>query len=152
VPLLFVDPIRRVIGVAHAGWRGTALGIASRMVGAFVERFSCRVSDILIAIGPAIGPCCYQIDAPVRAAFVTDTDAGCFLRPCRKDDRWMLDLAAANRLQIGRREVPDRNIFSADLCTSCRQDLFFSHRASRGKTGRQISFLMLSNGDPAKSA
>ena len=100
VPLFFVDRVRRVIGVAHAGWRGTALGMASRMVGAFVERFSSRVADILVAIGPAIGPCCYQVDAPVHAAFSSRTDAGGYLRPCREDDRWMLDLALANRLQI----------------------------------------------------
>jgi YfiH family protein len=152
VPLLFVDPIRRVIGVAHAGWRGTALGIASRVIGAFVEQFSSRVSDILIAIGPAIGPCCYQVDAPVHAAFSSRSDAGIFLRPCREDGRWMLDLAFANRLQIGRKGVSEGNIFSAGLCTACRQELFFSHRASRGNTGRQINFLMLRDVGPAKSA
>ena len=69
VPLLFVDRVRRVIGVAHAGWRGTALRIASKMVDLFEKRFSSRVEDILIAIGPAIGVCCYQVDAPVYAAF-----------------------------------------------------------------------------------
>ncbi|MBM4314175.1 MAG: laccase domain-containing protein, partial [Deltaproteobacteria bacterium] len=63
VPLLFVDPIRRVIGVAHAGWRGTALGIGSRMVDLFEQRFASRAEEIRIAIGPAIGVCCYQVDA-----------------------------------------------------------------------------------------
>ena len=152
VPLLFVDRVRRVIGVAHAGWRGTALGIASRMVGAFVERFSSRVSDILIAIGPAIGPCCYQVDAPVHAAFSSGTDAGGYLRPCREDHRWMLDLAHANRLQAGQQGVPEGNIFSAGLCTACRHELFFSHRASGGRTGRQINLLMLRDDGPAKNA
>jgi YfiH family protein len=152
VPLLFVDRVRRVIGVAHAGWRGTALGMASRMVGAFIERFSSRVEDILVAIGPAVGPCCYQVDAPVHAAFSSRSDAGIFLRPCREDDRWMLDLAFANRLQIGEQGVPEGNILSAGLCTACRQELFFSHRASRGRTGRQINFLMLRDDGPVKNA
>jgi YfiH family protein len=149
VPILFVDRVRRVIGVAHAGWRGTALGIASRMVGAFVGRFSSRVSDILIAIGPAIGPCCYQVDAPVHAAFSSRTDAGGCLQPCPEDDRWMLDLAHANRLQIEGQGVPAGNILPAGLCTACREELFFSHRASGGHTGRQINLLMLSGGGGA---
>lgn len=152
VPLLFVDRVRRVIGVAHAGWRGTALGIASRMVGAFVERFSSRVSDILIAIGPAIGPCCYQVDAPVHAAFSSRTGTDGYLRPCREDHRWMLDLAHANRLQAGQQGVPEGNILSAGLCTACRRELFFSHRASRGCTGRQINLLMLRDDGAAKNA
>ncbi|MHB9096239.1 MAG: peptidoglycan editing factor PgeF [Syntrophales bacterium] len=152
VPILFVDRVRRVIGVAHAGWRGTALGIAARMVGAFVERFSSRVEDILVAIGPAIGPCCYQVDAPVHAAFSSRTDAGGFFRPCREDDRWMLDLAFANRLQIGQQGVPEGNILSAGLCTACGEERFFSHRASGGRTGRLINLLMLRDDGPAKNA
>lgn len=152
VPILFVDRVRRVIGAAHAGWRGTALGIASRMVGAFIERFSSRVSDILVAIGPAVGPCCYQVDAPVRAAFSSRIEAGGYLRPCAEDERWMLDLAQANRLQIQGQGVPEGNILSAGLCTACRRELFFSHRASRGRTGRQINLLMLRDDGPAKNA
>jgi YfiH family protein len=66
VPILFVDRVRRVIGTAHAGWRGAALGIAAGMVRLFQERFFSHGEDLLVAIGPAIGPCCYQVDAPVR--------------------------------------------------------------------------------------
>jgi polyphenol oxidase len=142
-PLFFVDRVRRVIGVAHAGWRGTALGMASKMVGVFVERFSSRVEELLIAVGPAIGPCCYQVDAPVHAAFSGRSGADRFFRPCRKKDRWRLDLASANRLELVERGVPAGNIFSAGYCTACRSDLFFSHRAGLGCTGRQINFLML---------
>jgi polyphenol oxidase len=145
VPLFFVDPVRHVIGVAHGGWRGTADGIASRMVDLFGERFSSQIGDIRVAVGPAIGPCCYQVDAPVHAAFSSRNDAEGILQPCREDGRWMLDLALANRLQLQDRGVPAGNILVPGLCTSCRQDLFFSHRASRGRTGRQINFLMLSD-------
>ncbi|MCL2670163.1 MAG: peptidoglycan editing factor PgeF, partial [Syntrophaceae bacterium] len=70
VPLLFLDPFRQVIGVAHAGWRGTALGIAGKMVRLFEERFGTRQEDLLVAIGPAIGQCCYEVDAPVWKTFV----------------------------------------------------------------------------------
>jgi YfiH family protein len=152
VPLFFVDRVRRIIGAAHAGWRGTALGMAARMVDAFVEGFASRPEDILIAVGPAVGPCCYQVDAPVSAALMARAGADRFLRPCPERGRWMLDLALANRLQIRERGVPDGNILSAGLCTACRQELFFSHRASRGRAGRQSNFLMLREEDPRKNA
>ena len=146
VPLFFVDRARRVIGAAHAGWRGTALGIAARMVETFAGRFSSRREDLLAVIGPAIGPCCYQVDAPVFEAFSALPGADLFLRPCKELGRWMADLALANRLQIREAGVPSENIYTSGLCTSCRQDLFFSHRAGGGRAGRQINLLMLRAG------
>ena len=144
VPLFFVDRPRRFIGAAHAGWRGTALGIAARMVTTLTERFSSRPEDILAVIGPAIGPCCYQVDTPVFDAFSAMPGADLFLRPCPEKGRWMVDLALANRLQILAAGVPSKNIYISGLCTACRQDLFFSHRAAGGRAGRQISLIMLS--------
>jgi len=152
VPLLFVDPVRRVVGVAHAGWRGTARGIAAKMVGTFEERFSSRRKDLWIAVGPAIGPCCYQVDAPVRDAFADRGDAEAFLRPCPEDGRWMLDLELANRLQLLDAGIPEGNILACSLCTACRQELFFSHRGGRGRTGRLLNFLMLRDGGRPKNA
>jgi YfiH family protein len=151
VPLFFVDRTRRVIGAAHAGWRGTALGIAARMVATFAERFSSRPEDILAVSGPAIGPCCYQVDTPVFDAFSALPGADLFLRPCPGKGRWMLDLALANRLQIRDAGVPVENICVTGLCTACRQDLFFSHRAAGSRTGRQISLIMLSEGNALKN-
>ena len=147
VPLLFVDRVRRVIGVAHAGWRGTALRIASRMVDLFEQRFSSRIENILITVGPAIGVCCYQVDAPVYAAFSSQPGVDRFLYPCREDGRWMLDLVSANRITLMERGASAGNILSAGHCTACRRDIFFSHRASLGSTGRQINFIMLRDGD-----
>ncbi len=146
VPLLFVDPVRRVIGVAHAGWRGTALSIASKMVDLFEKRFSSRVEDIAIAIGPAIGVCCYEVDAPVYAAFSSRPGADHFLHPCPEKGKWMLDLASANRIELMERGMPAGNILSAGHCTACRRELFFSHRASLGCTGRQVNFIMVREG------
>ena len=146
VPLLFVDLACRVIGVAHAGWRGTALGIAARMVATFKDRFSSRPEDIRVGIGPAIGLCCYEVDVPVRSVFAATPDAGLFFRPCLQKERWMVDLALATRLQMLAAGVPGENIQNAALCTACRQDLFFSHRSSGGRTGRQISLIMLHGG------
>jgi hypothetical protein len=146
VPLLFVDSVRRVIGVAHAGWRGTALGIASKMVGLFEKRFSSRAEELLITIGPAIGVCCYQVDAPVYDVLSSRSGAEGFLHPCEEPGRWMLDLVSVNRIELQKQGVPADNISVAGFCTACRQDLFFSHRASLGCTGRQVNFLMLRKG------
>jgi len=146
VPLFFVDRVRRVIGAAHAGWRGTARGIAAAMVETLAGRFSSRREDLLAVIGPAIGPCCYQVDAPVFAAFSAMPGAGLFFRPCREKERWMVDLVLANRLQIREAGVPSENIYTTGLCTACRQDLFFSHRAGGGRAGRQINLIMLREG------
>jgi len=146
VPLLFVDRIRRVIGVAHAGWRGTALGIGSKMVELFEKRFSSRRQDILIAIGPAVGVCCYQVDAPVHAAFSSRPGANGFLRPCPEAGRWMLDLSLANRVELAEQGVPEENIHTAGHCTACRPDIYFSHRAGLGRTGRQLNLIMLKDG------
>jgi len=152
VPLFFVDPVRRVIGAAHAGWRGTALGIAARMVKILSQRFSSRPEDLLAAIGPAIGPCCYQIDAPVFEAFSAMPRADQILIPCREKGRWMADLLLANRFQIQGTGVPSGNIFSSGLCTACRRDLFFSHRAGGEHEGRQINLLMIDARGGSKSA
>lgn len=143
VPIFFADRTRRIIGAAHAGWRGTALGIAAAMVETLAGRFSARREDLTVLIGPAIGPCCYQVDAPVFEAFSAMPGADLFLRPCAEKGRWMCDLALANLLQIRAAGVPAESVHSAGLCTACRQDLFFSHRAGGGTAGRQISLLML---------
>lgn len=143
VPIFFLDPLRRVIGAAHAGWRGTAMGIATAMVDRFGEHFGSRPGDLRAAIGPAIGPCCYQVDVPVVAALSAGWDTSTFLTPCRDKGRWMLDLAAANRLQLLERGLPPGNIFTAGFCTACRRDLFFSHRGESGRTGRLVNLLML---------
>jgi len=82
VPIFFVDTGPPVIGAAHAGWRGTALGIAARMVETFAERFSSRPENILAVIGPAIGPCCYQVDTPVFDLFCARPAPENSLRPC----------------------------------------------------------------------
>jgi polyphenol oxidase len=141
VPILLADPLRRVIGIVHAGWRGTALKVAVKTIDALTDRFACRREDILVALGPAIGACCYEVDRTVYDALGPDMDSAFSVRS--KGGRWMLDLSEANRLQILGSGVPARNISSARLCTSCRRDAFFSHRSESGLTGRQLSFIML---------
>ncbi len=144
VPLFLVDRVRHVIAAVHAGWRGTALDIAGQTVDTFLALFSSRPEDILAAVGPAIGACCYEVDAVVHQALYSYEAGGeSFFRPRAEKDRWMLDLAMVNRRQLEQRGIPPENIFSANQCTSCRRDSFYSHRRDRGLTGRHFNFLML---------
>jgi len=143
VPVLLADRRRRVVGAVHAGWKGTALGIAARAVGVFMEGFSSTPGDILAIIGPAIGPCCYEVDGAVFNQFNNRREGTSAFTDGREDGKWMLDLSAANRSQLEGAGIPRENIFSADICTSCRRDIFFSHRGEKGDTGRQLSFIML---------
>lgn len=151
VPILLADPARRVIGAVHAGWKGTALKIAEKTADTFIRRFGSSPGDILALIGPAIGPCCYEVDSPVFEALAGHPRQESFLARIPDRQRWMLDLPLANRSQLLGRGIPSENIHSSGLCTSCRQDLFFSHRRERGQTGRQLSFIMLC-GDPPAAA
>ncbi len=146
VPVFLVDRARRVIGAVHAGWKGTSLGIIAKAVGVFVKEFASTPADILAVIGPAIGPCCYEVDEVVFREFDKKRGESFFAR-CEKEGQWMFDLPAANRFQLLDAGVPPDNIFSADICTSCNRDTFFSHRGEHGGTGRQLNFIMLRQAD-----
>lgn len=143
VPVLLADCKRRVVGAVHAGWKGTVLGIAAKAAGVFMETFSSEPEDILAIIGPAIGPCCYEVDEVVFHRFDNTREGRIALTGGRKKGKWWLDLSAANRSQLQGVGIPRGNIFSAGICTSCRQDTFFSHRGEAGNTGRQLNFIVL---------
>jgi polyphenol oxidase len=145
-PVLLFDKRRRAIAAVHAGWRGTALGIAGKAVRVMAERFSTRPEDLCAAIGPSIGPCCYEVDEPVFDALSLQGETHQVLRPGKRQQRWMLDLPLANRIQLEREGVPPGQISDAGLCTCCRQDLFFSHRRDGEKTGRHLNFILLLQG------
>ena len=143
VPIMFIDRIKRIVGVAHAGWKGTSLNIAAKVVDTFIKKFSCRVDDITAVIGPSIGPCCYQVDEVVFNSMIGDKNQESFFSPCCIKGRWMLDLPLANKFQIIGRGISPTNVYATDYCTSCNTDIFFSHRREGGNTGRQLNFIML---------
>jgi YfiH family protein len=133
-PILLHDPVRRAVGIAHAGWRGTLKNVAGAAVWAMVERLGCLPGDITAVIGPAIGPCCYQVGGEViRAVESTCAGAAGLLRR-RAGGRAYFDLWEANRRQLV--EAGVGCVAVAGLCTACRTDHFFSHRAEQGQTGR----------------
>jgi YfiH family protein len=148
VPIMLVDPIRRVVAVAHAGWRGTVAGIAESVVAALRDRHGSRPSDLLAGIGPSIGPCCYTVGLDVAQAAVARYGAG-VLRTGPTADNPVLDLWEANRLALVRSGVAARHIEVAGLCTRCHNALFFSHRAegpTRGLFGAIVALSVSSEG------
>lgn len=147
VPVFIVDPFLKVIAAVHAGWRGTALAIAAKVAGLMQTQYGSKPQDLLAAIGPSIGPCCYEVDEPAFNAFRNFNHYESFLTPGKKKNRWMLDLVEANRLQLLDAGLTPDHINVSGWCTTCNPDAFFSHRGSGGITGRQVNFLMI-KGEP----
>ena len=143
LPIFLADTKKRVIGAVHAGWRGTALGIAARAVDVFVKKFSSSPSDILAVLGPSIGPCCYEVDEKVFNPTTEGRGSIDFFKGTDQRGKWMMDLTMANSCQLGEAGLLPDNIVSAKICTSCNKGKFFSHRGEGGNTGRQINFLMI---------
>ncbi len=142
LPLLIHDPVNNAIGAVHAGWKGTALGVAMNTVKEMGRLFGSRPGDLKAAIGPAIGPCCYKVGENVMEEFLNNwRGLESFLM---LEDGLRLDLGAENLSQLLYIGVPQKNISASAPCTACTGD-FFSYRRDNGRTGRQLSFIMLRN-------
>jgi YfiH family protein len=127
IPILLADERLRAVAAVHAGWRGTAAGIAAAAVAAMRSRFGTRPGDLHAAIGPGIGVCCYEVGPEVAAHF------GGW-------ERMRIDLAAANRRQLETAGVAPRRIHASNLCTLCRPAEFHSFRRDGDSAGRLYSF------------
>lgn len=144
VPILFADVEKQAIGVAHAGWKGTVAKIAAETVLAMAKTYGSQPDDIHVMIGPAIGACCYEVDAfvadKVRAAFAKRASE--LLQP-NEAGRWQLDLWMANVLALEEVGVRPEQIHRDDRCTSCQVNALFSHRKEKGQTGRHAGIIAL---------
>jgi YfiH family protein len=134
LPIFIVDRAKKAIAAIHAGRQGSALHITSKVLKKLKGEFGSSPNDLIIALGPCIGPCCYEIDEKV---FVPEWEA---FSTSKGKRRWMVDLARINISQLEKEGIRDEQIFRINLCTSCRSDLFFSYR-KEGQTGRQLSFI-----------
>ena len=149
VPLLMADPVSGAVAAVHAGWRGTAAGAAVAAVDALAREFGARAEDLIAAIGPAIGVCCYEVGSELVDAFAAAGHARHLV------DRWFrlrplavsgvegperkslhLDVPLANRDQLVLAGVQEGNIHVAGLCTAMHLDLLTSYRAEKGNAGR----------------
>lgn len=165
LPILLVDPKQRAIGAFHAGWRGTLARIAEKGVGLMRQHFGCRAQDLRAAMGPGIHSCCYEVGREVREKFESRfAYGGELFREVLESDpvrekypllfmtarvpghgevapRIYLDLVKANVRQLRDAGLRASNIHASPLCTACRTDLLFSHRAEKGKTGRMLGVI-----------
>jgi YfiH family protein len=164
VPILLVDPKKRAIAAIHAGWRGTLARIAAKTIGKMQMHFGTDPRDLLAAIGPSIGPCCYEVGTEVATQFLSQfPDAHDYFDEFRTGDepnpiQWLnmmppghqpppkgvlLDLRKANRSQLLTAGLRPQNIHTIDLCTACRPDLLFSYRKQGPASGRLMSVIAL---------
>lgn len=145
VPILLYDPVKICVGLAHAGWRGTVQQIAGATVKKMAEVYGSNPEDMLAGIGPSIGPCCYQVDEPVRKALEDSFTYWSQLLKPTGYNHWLLDLWQTNRRVLEDAGLRPANITVAEICTACESELFFSYRAHQGKTGRMASLIMIRN-------
>lgn len=145
VPLYFVDPVRRAIGLAHSGWRGTVDGMGACMLQRLAETFGSRPSDCIAAIGPSICRDCYEVSEDVASQFAVRFEGTEVVTPGREPGKYQLDLWLANKLLLMRAGVPEKQISVTDICTCHNPDYLFSHRASHGKRGNLAAFLYILN-------
>ena len=144
VPLFFLDPVHKAIGLSHSGWRGTVAKIGQKTFKAMQNHYGTKPEDCLVGIGPSIGPCCFEVDSPVANEFIdTWPEYGDRIVRSSGKAKFTVDLWEANRIQLEELGVPNNNIITAALCTSCNTDIFFSHRKEKGRTGSMAAVLML---------
>ena len=166
VPILLADTRLRVVAAIHAGWRGTLSRIAVKTLGRMRMEFGTRPRDVVAALGPSIGRCCYEVGSDVARSFAAQFQnaANWFDGPYDQlaygeDPLWLpwltmmppghvpppprvqLDLRASNRWQLVDAGVPEKQIDVSDLCTACRPDLLFSYRREGAKTGRMMAVI-----------
>ena len=142
VPLYFVDPKKRVIGLAHSGWRGTVGRIGAKMIAMMTEECGCKKEDILAAVGPSICQNCYEVSEDVACEFRKEFGEE-VLKAGKEPGKYQLDLWKANELVFLQAGLLSGQITITDICTCCNSELLFSHRASKGQRGNLGAFLML---------
>lgn len=144
VGTLFFDPIKKVIAASHGGWRGTKGEIPKKTVLLMHEKFGCNPSDIVVGISPSIGKCCFEVDTPVAEEFMkidsVDKDK---IITYDGNGKYHIDLWQTNVLSLLSVGIKRENMSVTDLCTMCHPDVFFSHRATKGKRGNLAGLICL---------
>ncbi len=146
VPLFFADKKHHAVGISHSGWRGTVSKMASVTVKRMNQEYQTDPQDLVVVIGPSIGPECYEVSEDVALQFqkaYTKEQIQQILKPCKEKGKYLLDLWSANRFALLEAGIKKQNIICSKLCTMCRQDLFFTHRGSGGKRGSLAGIIQI---------
>lgn len=147
VPLFFIDPVKKCIGLSHSGWRGTIGRMGEATVRKMTEEFGTNPSDVIAAIGPSICQKCYEVSNDVAEQFIAEFGKSRYLDDinnlCYKTDEehYQLNLWKANEIVFLEAGIKQENIELAEICTCCNSKLLFSHRATHGKRGNLGAFL-----------
>ncbi len=143
VPIFFLDPINKVVAIAHSGWRGTVKKIGEKVINLMLKDYKCNLKNILIGIGPSIGVCCFEVDEEVYKQFLLLEfldDNNWFEK---KDNKYYINLWKVIETMFLKMGIPKENITVTDLCTKCNSGIFFSHRATNGKRGSMAGIIGL---------
>lgn len=145
VPLFFVDPVRKAIGLSHSGWRGTVEKIGRKTVEKMTKEYGCRPENIRAAIGPSICQDCYEVSADVIEKFKENYDSAFWpeLFYKKEDGKYQLNLWKANEIVFEEAGIRKEHMAVTNLCTCCNPQVLFSHRASNGRRGNLGAFLSL---------
>lgn len=144
VPLIFYDPVEKIVATSHAGWRGTVAEIGFKTVEKMAKEFGSDPKNIKAAIGPSIGKCCYEVDDavanPLKEIKYLNLEKVLF---SKTNGKFQLDLREANRQILLKAGVKNENICVSDLCTCCHSEYFHSHRATMGNRGNLAAIVAL---------
>lgn len=146
VPLYFVDPVKKAIGLSHSGWRGTVNKMGKVTVETMTREYGSNPADIITAIGPSICQECYEVSEDVAEAFASAFPSKEILKKGRTTEegqKYQLDLWRANELVLLEAGISEEHISRPGICTCCNPEVLFSHRASHGQRGHLGAFLAL---------
>lgn len=141
VPIYFYDKVKNVIGIAHAGWKGSLNNIVEVVIKKMVNHYGSNVGNIIAAIGPSIGVCCYEIGKDVELLFKDKYSNQEIIS--KRDGKLFLDLWHVNRINLLNAGVKEENIYLSNFCTGCNLDTLYSYRKEKGTKNRMITAIKL---------
>ena len=142
--IFMADSVKKVVGVAHAGWKGTVKKIAKSLADKFIFKYGSSPENIICALGPAIGQCCFEVSVDILPEFEKLGIPQTYLKISDKNSgKANIDLLEVNKQILLKEGLREENIVKSDVCTKCNHDLLFSHRATNGKRGGSAAFITL---------
>ena len=143
IPVLFFDPVKRVIATAHSGWKGTVGHIVRNVVETMHQQFGCRAEDIDVWMGPSIRQCCYEVSETVAGIVIDQFGWQHVVKRPNKPGKYLLNLHSCVRSDLLAAGVLNDRVHDTGVCTACHTDVLFSHRAEQGRTGRLLGAVRL---------